>query len=148
MLTMLRRNCCTLLIFIAFPLIGFTQQQLYGRIIKKGSREMLPGVNVQNASQEEHNQSDMGGNFKIAAATGDTLIFTSAGYRSDTVIVAPYMFDESFLVPLTPNVVALARVEVDEMTNYEQDSLKRREDYGFILDRKPVKLVNKNKPGD
>jgi len=146
---MLRRNCCTLLLaFMAFSFTGFAQQQLYGRIIKKGSREMLPGVNVRNASQDKYNQSDMGGNFKIPAATGDTLVFSSAGYRPDTVIVAPYMFDESFLVPLTANIVALAGVVVDEMTNYEQDSLKRREAYGFIFDRNPVKLMNKKQPGD
>ena len=145
---MLRGNWCILLFFIAFPSIGFAQQQLYGRVIKKGSREVLQGVNVKNARQDKYNESDIGGNYKIPAETGDTIIFSSAGYRPDTIIVAPYMFTEDFLVPLTPNVVTLVRVEVDEMTNYEQDSIKRRESYAFIFDRKPTKLMNKKSPGD
>jgi len=147
---MLTGNCrLLLLLLIAFPSAGFAQQQLYGKVVKRGGTEILQGVTVWNASRNQYNQTDMGGNFKITAATGDTILFSSAGYRPDTVIVVPYMFDENYIVPLTPNVVTLARVEVDETTNYEQDSIKRRESYGFIFNRKhPVKLMNEKRPAD
>lgn len=137
-----------LFFLIALPSAAFAQQELYGKVVKRGGTEILPGVTVFNVSRDKYNQTDMGGNFKITATAGDTLLFSSVGYRPDTIIVVPYMFDENYIVPLTPNVVTLARVEVDEMTNYEQDSLKRRESYGFILDRPHTKLVNKKKPGD
>lgn len=146
---MLRANCCILLVFITIPSIVIAQQELYGKVVKRGGTEILPGVTIKNASRQKYNQSDMGGNFKISAKTGDTLLFTSAGYRPDTVIVAQYMFSEEFLVPLTPNIVTLARVEVDEMSRYQSDSIKRREDYGFILDKKhPVSLLNEKRAAD
>jgi hypothetical protein len=146
---MLKRNCCILLLLLSFSGAGFAQQELYGRIIKKGSREVLSGVNVSNINQNKYNISDMGGNYKIPARAGDTIVFSSAGYRSDTAFVAADMLSDDYLVPLVPNVVALPNVEVDEMSKYEADSLKRREDYDFLFAKKhPVKLMNGKREGD
>jgi len=59
------------------------------------------------------------------------------------------MFDENFLVSLWPNVMRLQSVEVDESRNYQLDSMQRREEYSFILDKKhPVKLWNEKRSAD
>jgi len=125
------------------------QQNLTGKIVKRGSPEVLTGVTVLNVHQGKHNLSDAGGNYKIPAAVGDTIIFSSAGYRPDTMLVADYMLAESFLVALDPNVMSLKAVKVDELRNYQMDSIKRREDYAFILNKKhPVRLMNEKRAAD
>ena len=142
-------TCHLLLFFLTICSCVLAQQPLAGKVVKKGSAEILIGVTIANLSQGRHNVSDMGGNYKIAAKPGDTLLFSSAGYQTDTVIVAGYMFTESFLVPLEPHVVALQAVKVDELRNYQLDSIKRREEYSFILDKKhPVKLMNEKRNAD
>jgi len=120
-----------------------------GKIERRGSTDILIGANVLNLKLGKHNVSDMGGNYKIPANPGDTVIFSSAGYVPDTVVVAGYMLEEKYLVALWPNVTRLQTVVVDETRNYQLDSLQRREDYRFILDKKhPVKLWNEKRLAD
>jgi hypothetical protein len=145
---MLKEISISLLFIFAFS-IGFSQQDLTGRIIKKGSTEILTGVTIINLSQKKGNISDMGGNYKIPALTGDTIIFSSAGYQRDTLIVSSYMFAESWLVDLNPSIAVLPSANVDEISNYQIDSLKRRDEYRFLLDKKhPIKFMNEKTPGD
>ena len=144
-----KKTCRLLLIFCSTCSYAWAQQPLAGKVVKKGSAEILIGVTVANISQGRHNISDMGGNYRIAARAGDTVLFSSAGYQVDTVIVAGYMFAESFLVPMEPHVVALQAVKVEEGRNYQLDSVRRREEYAFILDKKhPVKLMNEKRSAD
>ena len=146
---MRKEKSFSLLFCLAFSSIGFAQQQLTGKTIKRGGTEIIIGVNVINRTLVKGNISDMGGNYKIPARPGDTIIFSSAGYRPDTLIVRSYMFGESWLVDLRPNIAALPSVSVEEESNYQSDSLKRRDEYRWLLDRKhPVKLMNEKRPGD
>ena len=116
---------------------------------KIGSPEILIGANVTNLSQKKHNVSDSGGNFKIPAQPGDTLVFSSAGYLPDTLFVGKSMSAGNHLIHLRPRILILPYVVVDEMKKYEADSIKRREDYRFIYEKKhPVKLWNEKRPGD
>ena len=120
------------------PLVFFShslaQQALTGRIHKKASPEVLPAVSIHNLNQQKYNQSDMGGNFRIPAAKGDTIVFTSAGYLPDTTIVNAWMFAEAdgYNVYLTPNMVELPSVRVGDQSNYQLDSIKRKEDYAWL----------------
>lgn len=146
---MTKAGSCILLFTLAFWTAGSAQRAITGKIEKRGSTEIIIGANVINLKLGRHNLSDMGGNYKIPAGIGDTIIFSSAGFLPDTVIAASYMFDENFLVSLWPNVVRLQAVEVDESRNYRLDSMQRREDYAFILDKKhPVRLMNSKRPAD
>jgi hypothetical protein len=146
---MLKENGFSLLFCFAFSSIGFAQQQLAGKTIKRGGTEIVIGVNVINRTLVKGNISDMGGNYKIAARPGDTIIFSSAGYQPDTLVVRSYMLAESWMVDLTPKIVALPSVSVEEASNYQSDSLKRRDEYRWLLDKKhPVKLMNEKRPGD
>ena len=146
---MLKENCCILSVMLVFSFSGYAQSELAGRVTKRGSTEILIGVNIANGTQKKYNVSDMGGNYKVPAAIGDSIFFTYVGYRPDTIIVQSYMLDESFLVPLTPHVVALSTVVVDEIINYQNDSIKRRDAYAFLYDKKhPVKLMNEKRQED
>lgn len=146
---MLKENACGLLFIFAFSSTGSGQQQLAGKIIKQGGTEILIGVSVINLNMQKGNTSDMGGNYKIPAHIGDTILFSSAGYQLDTLIVRSYMLSESWIVDLRPNIVTLPYVNVEEESNYQLDSLKRRDEYRYLLDRRhPVKFMNEKRPGD
>ena len=130
------------------PLLVFCQQSLSGKITKKGNTEIITGATISNKTRQAHNISDMGGNYRIAAIVGDTVIFSSAGYLPDTAIIKATDIATGLYISLAPNFVALPSVTVNENA-YQADSIKRREEYAFILDKKhPVKLLNEKREGD
>jgi len=115
----------------------------------KGSPDILPGVNIKNLRSNNYNKSDMGGNYRIVAMAGDSLIFSSAGYLPDTLVVSDAVLAHEYDIYLVPNRVTLAAVEIDALGKYIADSIRRREEYAFILDKKhPVKLVNEKRETD
>jgi len=134
-------------LFFSLPLVFsshvYSQQALTGRVRKKASTEVLMSVSVHNLNQKKYNQSDMGGNFRIPATKGDTILFTSAGYLPDTTIVNDWMFAEAdgYSVYLTPNMVELPSVRVGDQSNYQLDSIKRKEDYAWLDKVHRVKLA-------
>jgi hypothetical protein len=122
---------------------------LTGKVRLQSSNEILAGVTVSNRGLGQHNISDMGGNYRIVARPGDTLVFTSAGYLNDTLLISQDMLAADYTVYLNEKVVALPAVKVTETNTYELDSLQRHEDYAWLLDKKhPVKLMNEKRPGD
>lgn len=147
-LPMHRRIYYTLFSLLLFSSSGFSQQ-LSGKIFKKGTTDPLPGVNIKNQRAQTYNTSDAGGNYKIMVLPRDTLFFTSAGYKPDTAVVSNAIIVRDYDVYLSPNVVMLAEIEVDPLNKYLADSVRRREEYAFILDKKhPVKLMNEKRAAD
>jgi len=146
---MIKGTICCISIILLCTTAGISQQQLAGKIFKKGTKELIPGVTVKNNTIYKYSRSDFGGNYRVLARQGDTILLSSAGYKADTVIVTETMLFSGFDILMAPNVVELPTVEVDDMSKYEADSVQRRKDYSFILDRiHPVKLVNEKRSGD
>lgn len=115
----------------------------------KGRPDVLPGVNIKDLRTQMYNRSDMGGNYRIAVLAGDSLVFSSAGYLSDTLVATNTVMAHEHDVYLVPKVVVLATVQVDPLSKYIADSIRRHEDYAFILDKKhPVKLMNEKRSAD
>ncbi len=134
--------------FAVLPLLVIGQGQVAGKVTKSGTNEILVGATISNQSNHSNNISDIGGNYRIKATEGDTLIFSSAGYKVDTVIIKTIDLVLGLYISLAPNYVALPTVVVNENA-YQADSIKRREEYSFILDKKhPVKLINEKRLGD
>jgi hypothetical protein len=129
---------------------GIGQSLLAGKVRQKETRKMLASVNVTNKTQQKVNISDIGGNYRIAANPGDTITFTFAGLRSETIIVDSRMLAEKdgYQVYLEPRSVLLPTVKVDEQTNYQLDSIKRREDYQKLYPVHPRKLIGNETPAD
>ncbi len=121
-------------LLLLLSLSATAQQPLYGRIKRQLTTEVLPSVTVLNRTQGKHNISDAGGNYRIDARPGDTLIFTSAGYLPDTNYVAAWMLEEKngYDIFLKPNVVRLSSVLIGDASNYQKDSVQRRDDYAWI----------------
>jgi hypothetical protein len=121
----------------------FGQGQISGTI--KGNSEILFAATIRNITQHKVNTSDLGGNYKIAAETGDSLIFSHLGYVSDTVLVNSMMFGDRLPIELRIKISYLQSVDVDEMAKYRMDSLSRREDYDYIFKGKNDKPLWDNK---
>jgi hypothetical protein len=141
---MLLRNAayCSILLLV-FSMEGSAQDVLMGKVFKKGSAETLMSVSIQNYSHKKYTQSDPGGNFRIPATEGDTVLFSSAGYKPDTLIVRNYMYFDGFVVSMEPKVVALTAVRVGAASNYEQDSTERWKDYDGLNPKTPTRLLDK-----
>jgi hypothetical protein len=127
---------------------GFGQTSLAGKVRQKESRELLASVSVTNISQKKINISDMGGNYRIAANPGDSITFSSAGFKPDTVVVDSRMLVEKdgHEVSLEPRSVVLPTVRVE--SNYQSDSTKRREEYKWLYPVHPRKLIGSETPTD
>jgi hypothetical protein len=128
---------------------GSGQSLLSGKVRQKESREILPSVSITNMTQRKINISDFGGNYRVAARPGDTITFSSAGYRPDTVVVDSRMLDEKdgYQVYLEPRSVVLPTVRVDQ-NNYQLDSIKRMEDYKWVYPVHRRRLIGSETPAD
>jgi hypothetical protein len=124
--------CLAVLLSLSIP--AGAQQILFGRVIRSRTTEVLPSVTVFNRTSQKTNISDAGGNYRIEARPGDTVVFSSAGYLPDTNYIRPWMLEEKngYLIYLEPRVVGLTSVLIDENSNYQKDSLQRRDDYAWI----------------
>jgi hypothetical protein len=122
--------------------------QLTGKVRSKNTSEILANVTISNKTLGKHNFSDLGGNYRITARPGDTLIVSCATYHADTLLITPSMLGTETTLLLSENAVTLPSVSVTE-SNYQKDSAGRHEDYAWLLDKKhPVKLMNEKRPGD
>ncbi len=110
------------------------QKPLTGRIKRQQSTEVLSGVTVINRTRGKTNRSDLGGNYRIDVRLDDTLIFSSAGYLADTTRIVGWMLEEKngYDIYLRPNIVTLPTILIDQTSNYQKDSLQRRDDYAWI----------------
>ena len=73
------RSCLYCLLIVYLHFLPQASSQLTGKIFRKGSTEVLSGVNVKNSTTKKYNTSDLGGNYIVPAQPGDTVIFSSAG---------------------------------------------------------------------
>ncbi|HEV3222734.1 MAG TPA: hypothetical protein VGZ90_07640 [Puia sp.] len=122
---------------------ALAQRQVSGNIT--GDSEILVSATIRNISHLKMNTSDLGGNYKIAAEIGDSLIFSHVGYISDTVVVNSMMFNERLAIELKIKINYLKNIDVDEMAKYRYDSLRRRVDYDYIFQNKNAKPLWDNK---
>jgi hypothetical protein len=137
-----------ILVLLSTPAVS--QQVLTGKIRQKTTDAILSSVTVVNHTQKKYNISDAGGNYRIAANPGDTITFSSAGYHADTTyVVAPELEDkEGYVVYLEPNLVELPSVLVGQLSNYQLDSMQRKEDYAWLDQTHKVRLAGDQTPTD
>ena len=127
---------------------GFAQQFLTGKVQRKDSKEVLVSVSIENRTQHRHDISDEGGAYRIQSGVGDLLIFSSVGYKPDTLVVSPTMLSGDYPVYLEPKVTSLQSVRVGSLSNYQMDSIERREQYSWVFDHGEEKKIERERKGD
>jgi len=138
----------SILVLLSTPAVS--QQVLTGKIRQKTTDAILSSVTVVNHTQRKYNVSDAGGNYRIVANPGDTITFSSAGYHADTtyVVTAELEDKDGYIVYLEPNMVDLPSVLVGKLSNYQLDSMQRKEDYAWLDYTHQVRLAGDQTPTD
>lgn len=140
----MRYTSYLIIAFLLFSCPGFAQHFLTGKVLKMDSKEFLVSVSIENKSQHRHDLSDERGAYRIQSAQGDVLIFSHVGYKPDTIVVDTSMQAGDYPVYLEPKIQTLKAVEVGSLSNYQLDSLARREEYSWVFDHgNPPRLEHK-----
>lgn len=121
------------------------QQKVSGKIYSQETDSIIPFSTVSNRHTRHSFYAAKDGAYSIAASEGDTLIFSSSGFKPKTVVVEYYMLLTEYDVALQTKVITLAPVKVQ--SSYSRDSAERREYYADAFKKKPG-ITGRNGPDD
>ena len=123
------------------------QQFLTGKIYKANSTEHLLSVSVHNITQQRYDLSEEDGSYRIQAAPGDHISFSSVGYKADTVTVTASLLTAAYPVYLDVRAQTLQTVRVGQYSNYQLDSMDRRKEYAWVYDHENTPKVARDRQG-
>jgi hypothetical protein len=135
-------------VFILSSFNGWAQQFLTGKVRKQASTEILVSVSIYNTTLQKHDLSEENGSYRLQATPGDRVIFSHVGYQPDTLIITTDMLSGDYPVNMEPKAQTLQAVRVGELSNYQLDSMARRQEYSWIYDHGEQKLVERERKGD
>jgi len=125
-----------LLLLLLFIANLSSAQDLKGTIKDRHSGDILIGVSIKLASRNIY--SDAYGKFILSdIKLGDTITFSSIGYRAVNYIVGNSNLD-NLVIYMEQTSILLDEVKINPLRNYKADSLKFREEY--------AKTFNYSKP--
>src|SRR6201996_8422867 len=113
---------------------GKAQQFLTGKVLRKGSTEGLLSVSIHNITAQRYDLSEEDGSYKIQAAPGDHIAFSSVGYKADTLTVTASLLTAACPIYLDIRAQTLQAARVGEFSNYQLDSMDRRKEYAWVYD--------------
>lgn len=123
------------------------QVTVTGTILDKENKLVLPYATITNKSTGRRTYSDKGGFYKITAGPKDVIVFSFLGYKSDSIVVMQSGGTETRDISLTVETRQLHSVEVGaQYTPYQLDSINRREQFSYILDKRDMPLAGGNTP--
>jgi hypothetical protein len=139
------------LYFIVLLLLGSLrgrgQQFLTGKVFKKNSTEFLISVSIHNITGQRYDLSEENGSYRIQAAPGDHIAFSSVGYMADTITVTASLLTAECPIYLDVRAQTLQTVRVGEFSNYQLDSMDRRKEYAWVYDHENTPHVAKDRQG-
>jgi hypothetical protein len=134
--------CCSLLTVKAQAQVTMT-----GAIMDKENKLVLPYASITNKNTGRRTYSDKGGFYKISASPKDVIVFSFLGYKSDSIVVAQSSGTETRDISLVVEAQQLRGVEIGtQYSPYQADSISRREQFGYILDKRNMPLTGSNTP--
>ena len=142
---MISRLIVTALFFLFIFNQVSAQLIVKGKIYDAETDSVIVAVNVYNLNTKQSARSGVDGNYAIAAAEGERLVFSITGFKPDTVTVTYDMLLIQFDVTLRKQIVTLKNVTVT--SSYQADSLERRNYYSNIYEKQPG-LTGRNTPSN
>jgi hypothetical protein len=142
----MRYIICPLLLLL-FSVPGWGQQFLTGKIYKRNSEETLLSVSIHNITGNRYDMSEEDGSYRIQAAPGDHISFSSVGYRADTITITASLLTASYPVYLDVRPQTLQAVRVGEFSNYQLDSMDRRKEYAWVYDHDNTPHIARDRQG-
>jgi CarboxypepD_reg-like domain len=95
-------------------------QAIYGTVADDGSLQPLAGAIVINKANHLSTATGNGGDFTIAGATGDTLIFSHVGYHTQFRIARK---DSFMYIKMDAFTIQLQEHVIQEYTMFQKDSI-------------------------
>src|SRR6187402_3043415 len=117
---MIFRLIVTALFFLCICSQINAQLIVKGKIYDAETDSVIVAVNVYNLNTKGSARSGIDGNYAIAAAEGERLVFSVTGFKPDTVTVTYPMLLIQFDVTLRKQIVTLKNVTVT--SSYQADS--------------------------
>lgn len=112
-----------------------TAQVTLTGLISDSNKLVLPYASIINLNSGKRAFSDQGGFYKILGDRNDRVVITFVGYLPDTVIINQASGTQTTNVVMKPEGRFLKEVQItSQYTPYQQDSLARRQQYGYLLD--------------
>ena len=143
----MRTTICVISFLLLFSLSGRSQQFLTGKVYRRESTETLVSVSIYNLSRRIHDLSEETGSYRIQVTPGERISFSSVGYKSDTLTVTADMLSGDYPVYLEPRAQTLQAVTVGSLSNYQLDSMARRNEYSWIYEHGNVNRFEKDRKG-
>lgn len=126
---------------------GNAQQFLTGKVYKANTSEHLISVSIHNITQQRYDLSEEDGSYRIQAAPGDHISFSSVGFKADTVTITASMLTAAYPVYLDVRAQTLQTVRVGQFSNYQLDSMDRRKEYGWVYEHGNTPRMAKDRQG-
>jgi hypothetical protein len=140
---------CTLLVFLVFLTSQISAQKfLTGKVYNSQSKEVLVSVSIRNISGQKFDLSEENGSFRIQCVPGDRVVFTFVGFWPDTLEIEEAMLSGDYRMYLDPKPQTLQAVRVGQLSNYQLDSMARRQEYAWIYDHGKQSMVSNQYKGD
>src|SRR6185437_5810983 len=143
----MRYIVCPLVICLLFSFSGSAQQFLTGKVFKMNSTEFLQSVSIHNITEQRYDLSEEDGSYRIQAAPGDHISFSSVGYKADTLTVTASLLTANCPIYLDIRAQTLQSVRVGEFSNYQLDSMDRRKEYAWVYDHENTPKVARDRQG-
>ncbi|HEY4108988.1 hypothetical protein [Puia sp.] len=118
-----------------------------GKIYKANSTEKLISVSIHNITQQRYDLSEEDGSYRIQAAPGDHISFSSVGYKADTVTITASLLTAAYTVYLDVRAQTLQTVRVGQLSNYQLDSMDRRKEYAWVYDHDNTPRMARDRQG-
>ena len=143
----MRYSICPLLFCLLGSFHGWGQQFLTGKVYKKNSTEFLISVSIHNITEQRYDLSEENGSYRIQAAPGDHIAFSSVGYMADTLTVSASLLTADCPIYLDIRAQTLQAVRVGEFSNYQLDSMDRRKEYAWVYEHENTPHLAKDRQG-
>ena len=143
----MRYFTCSFLLCLLFMIPGRGQQFLTGKVFIKNSTESIQSVSIHNITEQRYDLSDQDGSYRIQAAPGDHIAFSSVGYKADTLTVTASLLTADCPIYLDIRAQTLQAVRVGEYSNYQLDSMDRRKEYAWVYDHENTPKVARDRQG-
>ncbi len=102
-----------------------------GTVYEHGTNNRLPDVFIKDITNKQVSITDKNGNFGIRAAAGQTLIFNSPGYISDTLYLVDMLPKK---IELTTSMISLRGVNITAT----RTAFNPREEYPEVYEKSKV----------
>ncbi|MBK0379980.1 hypothetical protein [Mucilaginibacter segetis] len=127
---------CVFFLISSFSVFG-QQKEIDGIVFNKESEARVAKVNILNTNTGKSVYNNFKGEFKIDVSPGDKLIFSSADYKADTIILKNY---SPLAVYMQPLVIQLKQVDIFDTKISPQKKLEATKKaynkiYGSLGDR-------------